>query len=139
MHSPKDYLINKQFYRKKLLILTGFIIRNTRSKLPKCHVVWRDTKVNNMLVKVVNSHTLPVTWGVILTFKSNMTCNSNKWKNNKWWKIMPKKYNNNLLNNKKKPLNNLNKTLLPMKMTRNQKPPRRKMMESEKTRDLLKI
>ena len=133
MHSPKDYLINKQCYRKKLSILTGSIIKSTRRKLPKCLRVWRDTKVSNMLVKEANSHTLPVTWGVTLIFKSNMTCNSNKWKNNKWWKkkIMPKKYNNNLLNNKKKPLKNLNKTLLPINKMQNQKPPKRKMKLSE--------
>ena len=104
---PKDYLISKQFYRKKLLILTGFIIKNIKNKLLRCHVV-RSQVINNFKVKEVNLVAIVrATWEVIQT--SNTVLVINRWCRRKMNKIKWKWNNNNKC--KKKKNNNINKKL----------------------------
>ena len=162
MLSPKDYLISKQFYKKKLLILTGFIIKNIKNKSLKCHVVWNQ-EMHNFKVKEVNLvDTVQATWEVIQI--SNMVLKINRWckrKMNKikWkWKIKNNKklkiYNNNnkwtinqtLLNNKNnknnKKQNQKNHLLMilpQLKTMNNLKPPKRKKKGNELISDIINL
>lgn len=100
MLSQKDYSINRLFCRKKLLILTGFTIRNTKNKLLKCLVIWSRKVNNNSIVKVVNlEDTQLVIWEAIQIFNTERKI--------KWWISNRYRCRNKKWNNKTNKMNKI--------------------------------
>lgn len=126
---PRDFLINRQSSKRKLLMLIGWAIRNIRNKFLKCQrkvnlVIWDDTlliPIARMKFKCSNSNNISrKAWLVILIrctkIKTKFKLNHNKLNQNLKTSKLIKILRINSITNQHRKLNKHNQSKHKQKM-----------------------